>query len=137
MFRLTSAAVAAIVSFAAATAEEQTAVSQVVAMQTQRDVAAAEPAPLDVYTGVYATADGALFVVERANESLAVELPETMALPIRAQSSGSFVLGAMVEIAFEIGADGEPCMIVSVPSAAPVVAKRVALPRGVVTIQDI
>jgi hypothetical protein len=42
-----------------------------------------------------------------------------------------------VQIAFETGHDGQVRMIVSRPSAAPVVATRVPLPRGFVTIQDI
>lgn len=136
MFRLITAVVLATLPLAPAAAEEQTAAPQIVAMQTQSDVAASDAARLDAYTGVYQSADGALFVVERAGDSLAIELPETMALPIRAESGGTFVLGPVVEIAFETGADGEPRMIISVP-AAPVVATRVMLPRGVVTIQDI
>jgi hypothetical protein len=60
-----------------------------------------------------------------------------LALPIRAAAGASFVLGPVVEIAFETGLDGEPRLIVSVPESAPVIATRVALPRGVVTIQDI
>lgn len=136
MFRLISAVIFATLPLAPPAAEEQSA-PQVVALQTQHDVAAAPRAPLDEYTGVYQTADGATFVVARAGDSLAIELPETMALPIRAESGGSFVLGPVIAIAFETNAGGEPRMIVSVASAAPVVATRVALPRGVVTIQDI
>jgi hypothetical protein len=69
---------------------------------------------------------------------LAIELPETMALPIRANGDVSFVLdGSTVQIAFDVGPDGQVRMIVSRPPAAPVVAMRVPLPRGLVTIQDI
>lgn len=135
MFRLISAVVFATLPVAPSAAEEQTA-PQVVAMQTQHDAAAAH-ARLDDYTGVYRTADGATFVVQRAGDSLAVELPESLALPMSVSAGGNFVLGPVVEIAFETGPDGEPRMIVSLPSAAPLVATRVALPRGVVTIQDI
>ena len=137
MFRLITAVVLATLPLAPPVAEEQAAAPQIVAMQTEHDVAAALRAPLDEYTGVYRTADGALYVVERTGDSLAIELPETLALPIRAAAGGSFVLGPVVEISFETGADGEPRMIVSVPASAPVVATRVALPRGFVTIQDI
>lgn len=137
MFRLITAVALATLPLTAPAADEPTAAPQVVALQTQHDAGAAARAPLDEYTGVYRTADGALFVVERSGDTLAIELPETFALPIRAAAGGSFVLGPVVEIAFENGVDGEPRMIVSVPASAPVVATRVALPRGVVTIQDI
>lgn len=138
MFRLITAFVLATLPLAPPAAEEATVAAQVVAMQTQRAVEAAPQAPLDEYAGVYRTPDGALFVVERVGDSLAIELPETFALPIRAAAAdGSFVLGPVVEIAFETDADGEPLLIVSVPASSPVVATRVSLPRGVVSIQDI
>lgn len=136
MFRFITAVVLATLPLASPAAEEQTAAPQIVAMQTPSDVAI-DAARLDAYTGVYQTADGALFVVERAGDSLAIELPETLALPIRAAAGGSFVLGPVVEIAFETGLHGEPRMIVSVPASDPVVATRVPLRRGAVTIQDI
>jgi hypothetical protein len=141
MLRLTTVVLATSLSLAAIAAEEPSAPvgaqAQVVALNSTRAVDAARPVSLDDYAGVYQTADGALFVVARAGDSLVVELPETMALPIRAADNVSFVLdGPVVRLAFEI-ADGEARMIVSRPSAPPVVATRVALPRGFVTIQDI
>jgi hypothetical protein len=141
MFRLTSVVLVTSLSLAAIAAEEDSAASgehtQVVALNASRDVVA-EPTSLDDYAGVYETADGATFVVARAGGSLAIELPETMALPIRANGGPSFTLdGALVQIAFETDARGQARLIVSRPSAAPVVATRVPLRRGVVTIQDI
>jgi len=141
MLRLTSVVLATSLSFAVIAAEDGSASTgghaQVVALNTNR-VVAEQPVSLDDYAGVYVTADGAMFVVARTGDSLAVEMPETMALPIRAAGGSlSFVLdGPAVQIAFET-ADGLTRMIVSQPSAAPVVATRVPLRRGVVTIQDI
>jgi hypothetical protein len=138
MFRLTSVVLVISLSLAATAAEEGSAPNgghaQVVALNTS---SVAVQAVLDDYAGVYVTADGATFVVARAGDSLAIELPETMALPIRAAASTGFVLdGSGVEIAFETS-DGQTRLIVSRPSATPVVATRVPLRRGVVTIQDI
>ena len=137
MFRLTSVALVTSLSLAAIAAEEGSVPTgehmQIVALHTSS--VAAQPG-LDDYAGVYVTADGATFVVSRAGDSLAIELPETMALPIRAAASTGFVLDAVVEIAFE-SADGQTRLIVSRPSADPVVATRVPLRRGVVTIHDI
>ena len=138
MFRFTSVALVTSLSLAAIAAEEGSVPTgehaQVVALNTS---SVATPPTLDDYAGVYVTADGATFVVARAGDSLAIELPETMALPIRAAASTGFVLdGAVVEIAFE-SANGQTRLIVSRPSAAPVVATRVPLRRGVVTIHDI
>ena len=141
MFRLTSVVLATSLSLAAIAAEENSAATsehaQVVALNTNR-VVAERAASLDDYAGVYQTSDGATFVVARAGDSLAIELPETLALPIRAAGDLSFVLdGPVVQIAFDVGSDGQARMIVSRPSAAPVVATRVTLPRGSVTVQDI
>ena len=138
MFRLTSAALVTSLSLAALAAEQASvpndAHAQVLALNTNS--VAAEHA-LDDYAGVYVTADGATFVVARTADSLAIELPETMALPVRAAAGMSFVLdGSVVQIAFETSG-GQTRLIVSQPSAAPVVAIRVPLRRGVVTIQDI
>jgi hypothetical protein len=138
MFRLTSVVLVTSLSLAAIAAEEGSAPNgghaQVVALNTS---SVAVQAVLDDYAGVYVTADGATFVVARAGDSLAIELPETMALPIRAAASTGFVLdGSGVEIVFETS-DGQTRLIVSRPSATPVVATRVPLRRGVVTIQDI
>jgi Domain of unknown function (DUF3471) len=142
MFRLTSVVLVSSLSLAAVAAEEPSAAggdhAQVVALNTSRDFVAEQPASLDDYTGVYETADGATFVVARAGDSLAIELPETMALPIRAAGGPSFTLdGTVVQIAFETDAGGQARLIVSRPSAAPIVATRVPLRSGVVTIQDI
>lgn len=138
MFRLTSVVLVTSLSLAAIAAEESSAPTgghaQVVALNTSSVVA--QPV-LDDFAGVYVTADGATFVVARAGDSLAIELPETMALPIRAAASTGFVLdGSVVEIAFDTSG-GQTRLIVSQPSAAPVVATRVPLPRGFVTIHDI
>ena len=93
---------------------------------------------LDEYTGVYETADGALFVVVRDGESLAVELPESVALPIRAAEGPSFVPDATgMRIAFETHADGRVNIVVSRSGEEIVVATRVPLRRGIVTIKDI
>jgi hypothetical protein len=141
MLRLTSVVLAMSLSLAAIAAEENSAATgghaQVVALNTNR-VVAEQPAALDDYAGVYQSADGATFVVAQAGDSLAIELPETLALPIRAAGGVSFVLdGPVMQIAFDVGADGQTRMIVSRPSGPPVVATRMALPRGSVTIQDI
>jgi Domain of unknown function (DUF3471) len=142
MFRLTSVVLVSSLSLAAIAAEEPSAPNgghaQVVALNTTPNFVAEQPASLDDYAGVYETADGATFVVARAGDSLAIELPETMALPIRTAGGPSFVLdGAVVQIAFETDAGGQARMIVSRPLAEPIVATRVTLRRGVVTIQDI
>ena len=141
MFRLASSAIAITLSLAALGAETQPAAgepAQVIALNTHREGAAAEPKSLDDYAGVYASADGATFVVVRAGNSLAVELPESMSLPVRTANGTTFVLdGAAVRIAFETDADGQLRMVVSQPAGEPVVATRVTLPRGIVTIHDI
>jgi|SRR5688572_11495554 len=137
MFRLTSVVLVTSLSLAAIATEEGSAPTgehaQVVALNTS---VAAQPS-LGDYAGVYVTADGATFVVANAGDSLAIELPETMAVPIRAAATAGFVLdGSVVEIVFDTSG-GQTRLIVSRPSAAPVVATRVPLRRGVVTIQDI
>ena len=138
MFRSITVVLVAALSAASIAAEEGSApegeLAQVVALNTG---GVAVQSVLDEYPGVYVTADGATFVVSRAGDSLAIELPETMALPIRAAAGAGFVLDAsIVEIAFDTSG-GQTRLIVSRPSAAPVVATRVPLRRGVVTIQDI
>ena len=138
MFRLTSVVLVISLSLSAIAAEEGSAPNgehtQVVALNT---TSVAAHAVLDDHEGVYVTADGATFVVARAGDSLVIELPETMALPIRAAASSGFVLdGSVVEIAFETSGE-QTRLIVSRPSAPPVVATRVPLRRGVVTIHDI
>jgi hypothetical protein len=138
MFRLTSVVLVTSLSLAAIAAEEGSAPNgehaRVVALNTGS--VAVQPV-LDDYAGVYVAADGATFVVARAGDSLAIELPETMALPIRVATGTGFVLdGALVEIKFETSG-AQARLIVSRPSAPPVVATRVPLRRGVVTIHDI
>jgi hypothetical protein len=137
MFRSTTVVLVASLSLAVAAEEDSVPTgehAQVVALNTGSVVV--EPV-LDDYAGVYVTADGAAFVIARVGDSLAIELPETMALPIRAAATAGFVLDASVlEIAFETSG-GQTRLIVSRPSAAPVVATRVPLRRGVVTIHDI
>lgn len=142
MLRLTSVVLATSLSLAAIAAEENSAATgghaQVIALNTNHVVAERTAAAND-FAGVYQSADGATFVVAQSGDSWAIELPETMALPIRAAAGNvSFVLdGSVMQIAFDVGADGQARMIVSRPSAPPIVATRVTLPRGFVTVQDI
>jgi hypothetical protein len=141
MFRLISAVTLAaaftfaVVKKAAADGEHGFDVALHDAVTTQ---ASARAASLDDYTGVYETPDGALFVVVREGESLAVELPESIALPIVAAEGPSFVPDATVmRIAFETDADGQVHIVVSRSAEHVVVATRVPLRRGIVTIHDI
>jgi hypothetical protein len=141
MFRLASAVVATL-SFTAIAAEPSThhARSNLVALSTNRADTPAEPATqtlaLDDYAGVYRTADGATFVVVRDGDHLTIEMPETVALPIRA-SGPSFVLdAAVVRIEFETG-NGAVRMVLVRALAEPIVATRVQLPHGIVTVHDI
>jgi hypothetical protein len=138
MFRLISAVVLAaaftfvVVKKSAADGEP----ALEIALQT--NVVTEQPSALDDYAGVYETADGALFVVVRDGESLAVELPESVALPIRAAEGPSFVPDSSgMRIAFETHADGRVNIVVSRSGEEIVVATRVPLRRGIVTIQDI
>lgn len=140
MFRLVSAFVLAALVTAfivdrPATGDDSSAV----ALATNRTITRIEPqpaAPLDDYAGVYETADGATFVVARDGESFTISLPETVALPIRAAGPGFAFDASLMHISFE--ADGGSVRLVLAGTVAdPVVATRVTLPRGVVTIHDI
>lgn len=145
MFRSASAVFVAASSIAAiAGAAEQSAPNgeQAVDIALHSNVVAKQPvaraASLDDFTGVYETADGELFVVVRDGESLAVELPENVALPMRAADGPSFVPDASVmRIAFETDADGNVHIVVSRSAEEIAVATRVPLRRGIVTIHDI
>ena len=142
MFRLISAVVLA-AAFTFAVVKKSAANGEPaleIALQTNvvTEQRSAHVASLDEYTGVYETTDGALFVVVRHGESLAVELPESIALPIRVAEGPSFVPDATVmRIAFETGADGQVNIVVTRSGEEIVVATRVPLRRGIVTIKDI
>jgi len=142
MFRLISAVVLA-AAFTFAVVKKSAANGEpALEIALHTDVVAEQPnaraVSLDDYTGVYETADGALFVVVRDGDSLAVELPDSIALPIRAAEGRSFVPDASImRIAFETGADGQLSIVVSRSAEENVVAARVPLRRGIVTIQDI
>jgi hypothetical protein len=114
--------------------------STVVALNTDRAVMTSEIASralsLDDYAGVYQTADGATFVVVREGDALTIEMPETVALPIRA-AGDTFVLdSAYVRIAFEVD-NGNVRLVLTRALGEPVVATRMSLQHGVVTIHDI
>ena len=142
MFRLISAVVLAAAFTFAVVKKSAADGDHALEIALQANVVTEQPsaraASLDEYTGVYETADGALFVVVRDGESLAVELPKSVALPIRAAEGPSFVPDATVmRIAFETDADGRVNIVVSRSGDAIVVATRVPLRRGIVTIKDI
>ena len=141
MFRLASAVVVATLSFTTIAAEPTSdAHSNLVALNTNHTDMTTEPAApalsLDDYTGVYQTADGATFVVVRDGDSLTIEIPETVALPIRAAGPGFVLDSSVVRIAFETD-DGNVRMVLARTFQEPVIATRVHLPRGVVTVHDI
>ena len=93
---------------------------------------------LDDIAGVYETADGATFVVARDGESFTISMPETVALPIRAAGPGFALDASLMHIAFETDGDCSCVRLVLAGTVEdPVVATRVPLPRGVVTIHDI
>jgi hypothetical protein len=142
MFRLVSAFVlSALVTFFLVDRSANGDDSSVVALATNRTIPAFD-APrslaLDDIAGVYETADGATFVVARDGESFTISLPETVALPIRAAGPGFALDASLMRIAFETDGD---CACVRLKLAGAVedtvVATRVNLPQGVVTIHDI
>ena len=142
MFRVVSAFVlSALITFFLVDRSASGDDSSVVALATNRTITAFD-APrslaLDDIAGVYETADGATFVVARNGESFTISMPETVVLPIRAASSGFALDAALMHIAFETDAD---CSCVRLKFAGTVddtvVATRVNLPHGVVTIHDI
>lgn len=142
MFRLVSAFVlSALVTFFLVGRSANGDDSGVVTLAANRNVAAFDaPRSLSVddIAGVYETADGATFVVARNGESFTISLPETVAPPIRAAGPGFALDAALMHIAFETDGD---CGCVRLKLAGivedPVVATRVTLPHGVVTIHDI
>ena len=142
MFRLVSAFVlSALVTFFLVDPSASGDDSRVVALATNRTITefdAPRSLALDDIAGVYETADGATFVVARTGESFTISLPETVALPIRAAGRGFALDAALMHIAFETDGD---CGCVRLKLAGmvddPVVATRVNLPHGVVTIHDI
>jgi hypothetical protein len=144
MFRLASAAVAATLSFTSMGAEPTTANGEhaTLAALSARTAgvsagAAASAASLDEYAGVYESADGATFVVVRDGDSLTVELPDSIALPIRAAGPSFVVDTSLVRIAFESDAGNSARLVLSQSSGETVVATRLPLRRGIVTIHDI
>jgi len=114
--------------------------STVVALNTDHTVVTTEPAAralsLDDYAGVYQTVDGATFVVVREGDALTIEMPETVALPIRAAGETFVLDSAYVRITFE-AVDGNVRMVLTRALGEPVVATRMSLNRGYVSIHDI
>ena len=142
MFRLVSAFVlsALVTAFLvdrSANGDDATVVA-LATNSTNTAIAAPHSSSLDDIAGVYETADGATFVVARDGESFTISLPESVALPIRTAGPGFALDASLMRIAFEPDAD---CNCVRLKLAGtvedPVVAKRVTLPHGVVTIHDI
>jgi len=113
--------------------------TSVVALATHRTptpIEAPRSLSLDDIAGVYETADGATFVVARNGESFTISMPESVAVPIRAAGPGFALDASLMHIGFE--ADGDLVRLVLAGTVEqPVVATRVPLPRGVVTIHDI
>ena len=115
--------------------------SGVVALATNRSITridAPRSSSLDDIAGVYETADGATFVVARDGESFTISLPESVALPIRAAGPGFSLDASLMNIAFETDGDCD-CVRLKLAGTVEdtVVATRVNLPHGVVTIHDI
>ena len=139
MFRLISAFVlAALFTAFAVNRPANGEDSNVVALSTQSAIAAPAPrAPtLDDYAGVYQTADGATFVVARDAESLKIELPETLALPIRAAGQGFVLDASFLRIEFQTDG-GTVRMVLARAFEEPMVATRMPVRHGTVTIHDI
>jgi hypothetical protein len=141
MFRLISAfVIAALFTAFAVDRPANGEDTNVVALNTDRTVTTTGPAlrapsPND-YAGVYQTADGATFVVVRDGESLAIELPETVALPMRAAGTGFVLDASFVRISFENDA-GNVRLVLARALEEPVVATRMPTRQGVVTVHDI
>src|SRR5262245_24170914 len=112
--------------------------SSVVALAADRTITridAPRSLSIDDIAGVYEAADGATFVVVRDGESFTISLPESVALPIRAAGPGFALDASLMHIAFETDADCSCVRLVLAGTVEePVVATRVPLPRGVVTI---
>jgi hypothetical protein len=139
MFRLVSAFVLAALVTAFIVDRPATGDDSAVALATNRTITRIEPqptAPLGDFAGVYETKDGATFVVAREGESFTISLPETVALPIRAAGPGFAFDASLMHISFE--SDGDSVRLVLAGTVTdPVVATRVTLPRGIVTVHDI
>ena len=140
MFRLISAFVIAALFTAFAVNRSASGDDSIVISRstprTETTGAAPQARSLDDYAGVYQTAAGATFVVLRDGDSLTIELPDFVALPIRSAGEGFVLDSSVVNISFET--DGDNVRMVLVQALGePVVATRVSLPRGVVTIHDI
>jgi len=140
MFRLISAfVIAALFTAFAVDRPASGEDTNVIALNTDRTVAtgpALRTPSLNDYAGVYQTNDGATFVVVRDGESLAIELPETVALPIRAAGTGFVLDSSFVRISFE-NDDGNVRLVLARALEEPVVATRLPARQGVVTIHDI
>jgi hypothetical protein len=140
MFRLVAAFVAAALFTAFAVNRSANGEdSSMPAPSIDRTVIAMSPAldaePLRTYAGLYRTADGATFVVVEEGDSLTIELPETVSLPIRA-AGPVFVLDSSL-VQFEFESDQGGVRMVLTRGLDRTVATRVPTPRGVVTIHDI
>jgi hypothetical protein len=104
--------------------------------------AAAASIALDEYVGRYVTSDGVEFVVVIENNALVIDLPADWGATesrLRAEGTGDFfVADVSVLVSFRT-VDGRVTGLVAYParSEAPVMAVRVPLSRGIVTIEDV
>ena len=141
MFRLVSAFVLSALVTAFLVDPSANGDDSSVALATNRTITpidAPRSSSLDDISGVYETADGATFVVARDGESFTISLPESVALPIRAAGPGFSLDASLMNIAFETDGDCD-CVRLKLAGTVEdtVVATRVNLPHGVVTIHDI
>ena len=140
MFRLVSAFVLAalVTAFLVDPSANGDDSSVVATNRTITRIDAPRSSSLDDIAGVYETADGATFVVARVGESFTISLPESVALPIRAAGPGFSLDASLMHIAFETDGDCD-CVRLKLAGTVEdtVVATRVNLPHGVVTIHDI
>ena len=141
MFRLVSAFVLSALVTAFLVDPSANGDDSSVALATNRTITridAPRSSSLDDIAGVYETADGSTFVVARDGESFTISLPESVALPIRAAGPGFSLDASLMNIAFETDGDCD-CVRLKLAGTVEdtVVATRVNLPHGVVTIHDI
>ena len=141
MFRLVSAFVLSALVTAFLVDPSANGDDSSVALATNRTITridAPRSSSLDDIAGVYETADGATFVVARNGESFTISLPESVALPIRAAGPGFSLDASLMNIAFETDGDCD-CVRLKLAGTVEdtVVATRVNLPHGVITIHDI
>jgi len=141
MFRLVSAFVLSALVTAFLVDPSANGDDSSVALATNRTITridAPRSSSLDDIAGVYETADGATFVVARDGESFTISLPESVALPIRAAGPGFSLDASLMNIAFETDGDCD-CVRLKLAGTVEdtVVATRVNLPHGVITIHDI